>query len=65
MAAVIRMMSAVREEAAVISTEIGVAARTGAVESVASSSRTVAEVANPLAVRQVIERGVKEAAAGG
>ncbi|RSH83050.1 hypothetical protein EHS25_005760 [Saitozyma podzolica] len=62
MAAVRAMMSVVKEEAAVITTEVAASARVGVAEAVAGPSRAAAEVVNPLAVRQTVEASVKEAA---
>lgn len=64
MAAVRAMMSVVKEEAAVITTEVAASARVGVAEAVAGPSRAAAEVVNPLAVRQTVEASVKEAAQG-
>ncbi|GFZ50438.1 LOW QUALITY PROTEIN: hypothetical protein JCM24511_08195 [Saitozyma sp. JCM 24511] len=55
-------MSVVKEEAAVITTEVAASARVGATEAVAGPSRAAAEVVNPLAVRETVEASVKEAA---
>ncbi|WWC88240.1 uncharacterized protein L201_003146 [Kwoniella dendrophila CBS 6074] len=64
MAAVRTMMSAVREEAAVITSELAVAARTGGPEGVAVVERNVIMEMNPVAIRQAAEASVKEAIGG-
>ncbi|KAK8864128.1 hypothetical protein IAR55_001374 [Kwoniella newhampshirensis] len=62
MAGIRTMMSAAREEAAIISTELATAARTAAVEGgVAAERQAVMDVMNPVAVRQAAENSVKEA----
>ncbi|WVW85133.1 hypothetical protein I302_107170 [Kwoniella bestiolae CBS 10118] len=61
MAAVRTMMSAVREEAAVLTSEMAVAARTGGLEVV---ERNVIMEMNPVAVRQAAEASVKEVIGG-
>ncbi|WRT66762.1 uncharacterized protein IL334_003725 [Kwoniella shivajii] len=60
MAAVRTMFSAAREEAALITSELAVAARTGATEGVAVMERNVIMEMNPVAVRQAAEATVKE-----
>nr|XP_018261935.1 uncharacterized protein I303_04950 [Kwoniella dejecticola CBS 10117]OBR84093.1 hypothetical protein I303_04950 [Kwoniella dejecticola CBS 10117] len=57
-------MSAVREEAAIITSELAVAARTGGIEGVAAVERNVVMEMNPVAVRQAAEASVKEAIGG-
>ncbi|WWC71184.1 uncharacterized protein I206_105137 [Kwoniella pini CBS 10737] len=64
MAAVRTMMSAVREEAAIITSELAVAARTGGIEGVAAVERNIVMEMNPVAVRQAAEASVKEAIGG-
>lgn len=61
MAAVRSMMAVAREEAAIVSTEIAMTARTSVVE----TARTVELELNPIAVRQAVKTSVKEGAAGG
>ncbi|WWD05134.1 hypothetical protein V865_003206 [Kwoniella europaea PYCC6329] len=61
MAAVRTMMSAVREEAAVLTSEMAVAARSGGLEVV---ERNIIMEMNPVAVRQAAEASIKEVIAG-
>lgn len=60
-AAVRPMLAAVKEEAAIITTEVAVAARTGAVE----ATRAVEHEINPVAIRQAVQASVKESVAAG
>nr|XP_031857418.1 uncharacterized protein CI109_007197 [Kwoniella shandongensis]KAA5524490.1 hypothetical protein CI109_007197 [Kwoniella shandongensis] len=59
------MMSAAREEAAILSTELAASARTAAIESggaAAIERQAVMDVMNPVAVRQAAESSVREVA---
>ena len=59
MAAVRTMMSAVREETAIITHEVAAVAKTEAIQSVKAAE---GEVLNPLAVRQAVKATVQESA---
>jgi len=60
-AAVRPMLAAVKEETAIITTEVAVAARTGAIE----ATRAVEHEINPVAIRQAVQASVKESVAAG
>ncbi|WVQ96571.1 hypothetical protein IAU59_003676 [Kwoniella sp. CBS 9459] len=63
MAAVRTMMAAAREEAAIITSEVTMAARTAVIEGgVGAERNAVMECMNPVAVRQAAEASVKGAA---
>ncbi|WVR06689.1 hypothetical protein IAU60_003721 [Kwoniella sp. DSM 27419] len=66
MAAVRTMMAVAREEAAIVTSELAVAARTAVVEGAATAAgaerNAVMEAMNPMAVRQAAEASVKTAA---
>lgn len=64
MAAIPRMLSAAREEATILTSELATAARTTATEGLAAEARIASESMNPVALRQAVEMSVKESSEG-
>ena len=59
------LLSAAREEAAIVSTELISTARTGAMEGAGLTVRTLeAEAMNPIAIRHAAEAAMKETVGG-